>query len=396
MVKQKTSKKKGPKGKKARAKAKLDRQWGESAIIDDEKPRRIGKSRLLARAKKDDERKSIRWASDDKDKREMESTPSVPQPRTEFSGVLKNKKPPTFHSKKSHNHDDDESFSNSEMDSENEDTPPLQGLLRTIRQSKTKTHVHTTNRRNVAQDLDEEEMNAEEISDAEMEDSDVEDDENDDEISIQDDDISDDEALEDGDSVDENGTTPDGKRAIDLFHQHFSRKPLDQDGLKNSSAETSKVTVNDNVELLLTLANSNDASDDPKFGSEIKPDDLQKIADSSFEGNRKILQHRWKRLNKNRNTLTEKQYPIYPFLTRYMDLLVTTDSRKVRIGREIECLSYFLTPLFLFTTTGSRRTPSALLVARTESCFDISKSCAKAQSTIKRARRKFSEGESAC
>ena len=57
--KQKASsgKKKGPKGKKARAKAKIDRQWGETRIENEEaQSRRIGNSRLLG--KKSTERKT--------------------------------------------------------------------------------------------------------------------------------------------------------------------------------------------------------------------------------------------------------------------------------------------------------------------------------------------------
>ena len=57
--KQKASsgKKKGPKGKKARAKAKIDRQWGEIRIENEEaQSRRIGNSRLLG--KKSTERKT--------------------------------------------------------------------------------------------------------------------------------------------------------------------------------------------------------------------------------------------------------------------------------------------------------------------------------------------------
>eukprot|EP00543_Licmophora_paradoxa_P010883 CAMPEP_0202472060 /NCGR_PEP_ID=MMETSP1360-20130828/86573_1 /ASSEMBLY_ACC=CAM_ASM_000848 /TAXON_ID=515479 /ORGANISM="Licmophora paradoxa, Strain CCMP2313" /LENGTH=70 /DNA_ID=CAMNT_0049098365 /DNA_START=42 /DNA_END=251 /DNA_ORIENTATION=+ len=41
--------KKGPKGKKARAKAKLDRQWGEQVINVPTKPARGGKSKPNSR-----------------------------------------------------------------------------------------------------------------------------------------------------------------------------------------------------------------------------------------------------------------------------------------------------------------------------------------------------------
>eukprot|EP00980_Cylindrotheca_fusiformis_P005884 scaffold1233_cov111-Cylindrotheca_fusiformis.AAC.10 len=57
--KQKAStKKKGPKGKKARAKAKLEKRWGEVNVVDDgSKTKRVGNSRLLGKQKD----KTIRW-----------------------------------------------------------------------------------------------------------------------------------------------------------------------------------------------------------------------------------------------------------------------------------------------------------------------------------------------
>ncbi|OEU05778.1 hypothetical protein FRACYDRAFT_258304, partial [Fragilariopsis cylindrus CCMP1102] len=55
--KDKDKKNAGPKGKKARAKAKLDNKWGEHAAADDDndepkKTRRVGKSRLLSKGGK--------------------------------------------------------------------------------------------------------------------------------------------------------------------------------------------------------------------------------------------------------------------------------------------------------------------------------------------------------
>ena len=44
-------KKKGPKGKRARAKAKLERQWGEES--NETSTKRVGRSRLLARKEKE-------------------------------------------------------------------------------------------------------------------------------------------------------------------------------------------------------------------------------------------------------------------------------------------------------------------------------------------------------
>jgi hypothetical protein len=57
------------------------------------------------------------------------------------------------------------------------------------------------------------------------------------------------------------------------------------------------------------------------------PSEWQDHAQMAFAGNRKVLQNQWKRIHKR---LTDDQAPIYPFLTRYADLLITTQSRKVQ------------------------------------------------------------------
>ncbi len=363
MAKPKTTKKKGPKGKKARAKAKLDRHWGESAIVDDEKPRRIGKSRLLARTKKDDERKTIRWASDDQRTREGETKPYSKESKADFQGALKNKKA-SFVSTKSSVHNDDESFSDSEIESDNEDDPPLQGLLRTIQKAKAKKEFpnRKANRRDPEEDSEIDDLQEDAAVDTVMEDCEGDNNEED-EIFLQSKDINNEDEFDDDDSVDEDGNSSSHKPALDLFHQHFRQEPLGQDELQNILPTTSKATVNESVDMLLTVPFSDRSSHYPAFNFNTKPEDLQTLAESSFEGNRKILQLRWKRLNKV--TMTKKQYPIYPFLTRYMDLFVKTDTRKVGIFLWILCLSNSLTSFTFFITTGSRRTSSALLVAYT-------------------------------
>ena len=49
-------------------------------------------------------------------------------------------------------------------------------------------------------------------------------------------------------------------------------------------------------------------------------------AEGAFADNRKVLQRYWKQSQKK---MTDNQAPIYPFLTRYADMLISTNSRKV-------------------------------------------------------------------
>ena len=99
------------------------------------------------------------------------------------------------------------------------------------------------------------------------------------------------------------------------------------------SSASNKVSMNDMLEFQVTIPSMTDDSSGENFDSNTTPGELKTLADSSFECNRTFLQRRWKRLDKS--TMTETQFSIYPFLTRYMDLFVTTDSRKVRAVNEV-------------------------------------------------------------
>lgn len=329
MAKKKITKKKGPKGKKARAKAKLERQWGETAIIDDEKPRRVGNSRLLKRTKNGESNQTIRWAPDKKEG--LEPNPKAPETfaKPAFSGVLK-KKQPTFQSKKHRSSsDDDDDFSDSEGDSEDEDTPAVHGLLSSIRRVKNKSENRKPQSasREVDAQVDNEGMGEDVFTDTEMGHS-SESDLSDDEGGISDDNLKDGNGDDDDGSISEHMHSSDDKRPLDLFHQRFSRFPLKKEELTNMSSTSNKVSMNDMLEFQVMIPSMTDDSSGENFDSNTTPGELKTLADSSFECNRTFLQRRWKRLNKS--TMTETQFSIYPFLTRYMDLFVTTDSRKVR------------------------------------------------------------------
>jgi hypothetical protein len=323
----KTEKKKGPKGKKARAKAKLERQWGETAIVEDEKPRRVKNSRLLNRTNNSEEKnQTIRWAPDEK-----KPTSTAPEKFSKpgFSGVLKNKKS-SYHSKKQRENSD--FFSDSEEDSEDEETPVIQGLLSSIRKTKGKDASYKPKgsaREAGAQFDNEEEMGGEVLSDSEMGDSsESENSENsEDEGNMSDDDVEDKTDDKDDDSVSGHIGSSDDKRPLDLYHQRFSRDPLTKDELANTGAASSKVTVNDILEFQVTTSSPVNGLDGPTFDSNTTPDELKRLAESSFEINRTVLQRRWKQLNKSK--MTEVQFPVYPFLSRYMDMFVETSSRKV-------------------------------------------------------------------
>jgi hypothetical protein len=314
--KAKTVKKtKGPKGKKARAKAKLDRQWGETAIVDDEKQktRRVGKSRLLTKTKTE---------------RVVPQTSSRPNSR----GVLRTKE----YSSKKHNtyHKDGEDevhFSDSEEDDDSEaEAAPLSGLLSSIRKS-TKKRKKAKRREQVAADeSDDDEIMEEDAKD----DSDMEEDqESDSEVEESDeaddagahDDVDDDNSVQDS----KNGGDEDSN-TFDLFRQRFSRGPLQKSELTNSTLTTTKVSIEGSLELHVSQLAKGDELDSllPEDKTTKKSmEEWSELAQSSFSGNRKVLQRRWKRVQKR---MTDNQAPIYPFLTRYADLLVTTESRKVR------------------------------------------------------------------
>jgi hypothetical protein len=184
-----------------------------------------------------------------------------------------------------------------------------------------------------AQENDDE-MSEDPTSDSEM-DKDIED-EDDEEEEEYDDDLSieeEEEEFEEDDDLDENdsvqgGQNSDATLSADLFQKHFGKKPLTSDELAKTNGNTSIITVSESIELHVTDPIVRTDSDLLTLNAKTSPRDLSALAETSFQVNRKLLQHRWKRIQKS--GLTENQSPIYPFLTRYMDLLVTTSNRKVR------------------------------------------------------------------
>ena len=285
-------KKKGPKGKKARAKAKLERQWGEEPVDKSEKRR--GRSRLLSSTKKKSDDRQVNDAS----KLEQES---VSASKYEFN--------------------DDASDDSSDENESDTEAAPLTNLLQSIRKKKSVPKKKAR----VVQDQDSDDMDENEDAEANDDAMDEEEDslvdlESESELEIEENDNE----KEDDDSV-EHAV----ENKSDLFRQRFSREPL-LAGALTSNEPLIKLTLDASLELHVAAAESDLESRLLKMKADkdgTEKDALQSISRESFECNRQVLQRQWKRKQKS---LSRSQSQLYPFLSRYMDLLVTTDSTKVR------------------------------------------------------------------
>jgi len=317
MVKQKAAaKKKGPKGKKARAKAKLDKQWGETAIIDDETPRRLGKSRLKTRSLTQDTGKSIRWAATENKEQQTPQEAEFHDPRTAVPRSGSKQQSSIRKSRISL----DNLLSDSEGgDSEDEEAPALQGLLDAIRKAKRVAAGGVSKKKGTPNKDSNVMMQDDQASDVEMEADDDSLDGGSDDSEPED---SDGEEDIDEESVDDR---IDDEQKIDLYYQHFNQEPLSHEHLQNVSSTSHKIKLDSTTELHVVVDPS--AEKDSPFNSNTSHDDLRRLAASSFEGTRKVLKTRWMKLSSM--LMTDRQASVYPFLTRYMDMLITTESRKV-------------------------------------------------------------------
>jgi hypothetical protein len=311
--KKSTEKKKGPKGKKARAKAKLERQWGEEAADGDKRiTKRVGNSRLLGKQASKPVRLGgkttniIAGASEKERKTSKESSKTIQIRR---------------HSPNDGVSSSDES---SDDDSENE-SAAVNTLLSTIRKSsmkkskagKRKNIEHMTEENESGDKMEENKSENESHSEEEGDDESVEDDT---------------EIAEEINDDDDASVQADGdKTTIDFFRQRFSRQPQTVPKLTADAPAVKRIPTGVPFELLVS-DNGNELDDllvtekDPTKCSE----HWQKCAQTAFEGSRKVLQQQWKTFNKNKKGLTSIQAPIYAALARYADVFVTADSMKVR------------------------------------------------------------------
>jgi hypothetical protein len=305
-------KKKGPKGKKARASAKLDRQWGEEDVNENKKSgKRQGKSRLITKKKKI----SSGEQSGENQFQENEL------PTTNFSEYDENDSPSSD--------DDDEEESTT-------GTAPLANLLQSIRK-KTNRSTHKIKadddymlEDDETYDLEEEDImeEKEDVGSTEESDSDEEED-----VPVQD------------DKEDDNDSVQATHNNLDLFRERFGCGPLKDKELK-APPIASKIPIDASLELQVSCAGTGlDAILPTKTNTAAKPiseEEWQKLSNEAFEGNRELLQRQWKR--KQKRGMTQSQSQLYPFLTRYADMLVTTESQKVRgyVGGIIgPCRSFF-------------------------------------------------------
>jgi hypothetical protein len=303
-------KKKGPKGKKARAKAKLERQWGEVAADGDKsKTKRVGNSRLLGKQANTSIRRRGKTTNTIAGASEKERETSK-----EYSKTIQSRR---------HSHNDGVSSSDesSDDDSDNE-SAAVNTLLSAIRKSSMKKrkagkrqYIEHMTEENESDDNVEEYKSENESSSEEGDDESVEDDT---------------EIAEEINDDDEASVEADGdETTIDFFRQRFSRQPQTVSELTADAPAVKRIPTGVPFELHISH-NGNELDDflvtekDPTKCSE----HWQKCAQTAFEGSRKVLQQQWKRFNKK--GFTSIQAPIYAALARYADIFGTADSMKVR------------------------------------------------------------------
>jgi U3 small nucleolar RNA-associated protein 25 len=336
------NKKKGPKGKKARAKARLDRQWGEVENKKEGKTfsttQRVGKSRLKARRK----------ASSDSIVPPEDAPTKLwnPSNHTDHRQEKKQRK---------HRHDDDDAsisdddsstthgHHDDQSDMENEvEVNPLNHLLSMIRKSKKKIKKSHVKER-VSDYVDDDEVLAadddkdnHESAPEDHDDSSNGDDDDDDSL-LNDDDMSDDDERSDTEIMDD----PDDR----FLGRRYDRPPLTKvelESLDNPKKSVRKVVIDSNTELQVSSTPFGDMQELLNIQTN---DEWQQTARETFEQtNRAVLQRQWKRVHRQRKPqggdsqafLHDVQAPLYSFLARYADVFVTTGSGNDQRARQTE------------------------------------------------------------
>lgn len=307
-----SSKKKGPKGKKARAKAKLERQWGEVPLDDgDRKTQRVGNSRLLGKTGS----KAIRWG-------EAITKTIGAVSREGKEGYLSKRTTNPINTRFAGQYDGSSSSDESSDDNSMSTPAAVSSLLSSIRKSskgsgttgKRKTIEKATYDHGPEDDLVDEKQSEDESS-SEEDDLDLDDP---DEIAegMNDDD-------EDSVEADNDGAT------IDFFRKRFNRELLSKSELSAGPPAPKRVLNGAPLEFL--VSSSGDEMDDLLVSEKdpAKTAELWKTCSlTAFQGCRKVLQQQWKQFN--RKVFASSQAPIYAPLARYADLFVTANSMKVR------------------------------------------------------------------
>jgi hypothetical protein len=319
-TKSSSDRKKGPKGKKARAKAKLERNWGET-VVDHDAGLRQGKSRILSKKRDSNPEKS-----------EIETGPA----------------PKFLQSSHENRKIDSDDSENSDSDSHDfEEMDHVGGtyseLLRTIRKNSTE-ETDVDNLETDGNKIDHEDSDSSDHS-REMKP----------EVSP---------GSSSEESEEEKETTHDIKENMDSFDpfgQRFSNiSPLPEDQAKKEekltgNLEIVKVAV-PQVDPLLEIQVSKPLCEAINLEKDATKTYWKRLAKSSFRCNRDFLTSRWTEVNACSKKLrgnwlfSPLQSVLYPFITRYADCLLTCKSREVRILSYSSLLKLYNAMMLQLTT----------------------------------------------
>jgi U3 small nucleolar RNA-associated protein 25 len=378
-----SKKKKGTKGKKARAKAKLDRQWGEvdiaaaTVVVDNKKQstttttttiQRVGRSRLknsktvrIATQQKETTNDFMgRVSTSDEVVTVKNTSRKIDHPKTNMEDDHDDSSTSSVMSDSSQddNDDDDDDVDDDQRERDGVDTTmdanPLNDLLDLLRNSKTKTGKMSKNQKTqdndhrymtIPQDHIEEQSDDSEIS-TNSDDSDMD--------SLSEGscyDCVNDGKMETGDiqvGDDDNDTMLDNDQQtrFQWFRQRFHRPPLQESEFpmdKARSSVTTRIPIETNQSVDLHVSTPYGQTEDmTKLLSIATNQEWQNAALTTFSGiNNIMLQRRWNRFYQRRNNvrldrhkdkelktntpfMDNIQASMYSFLARYCDLFVTT------------------------------------------------------------------------
>ncbi|KAL3929757.1 MAG: hypothetical protein SGBAC_012070, partial [Bacillariaceae sp.] len=333
----KIDKKKGPKGKKARAKAKLERQWGEVAIIDDEKStKRIGNSRLLAQQKKKSMGGGVSWGGETTLERTQDVTKGEPTAPVTSKSSMK-KTPTKKFERKNNRRRSNDGYSSSSDESSDEDSDD-ETMAMDILMSKIKKSLKKKKRAaKRAMETDVVEADEDEAVDTPMENEVSSDDDEESAGSSE----SEDEEGDDASIPDANAEVDDAfvendedESVIDIFRTRFSHKPLSSEEVDTiSQPSRGSVSIGRSAELLLTRKSIGDELKDFETSeddqSKLDEEYWNKCAMKCLESSRKVLSQRWKGFNKKKY-FTSRQAPLYTALSSYADLFSISKTMKER------------------------------------------------------------------
>ena len=270
MAKSSIKKKKGPKGKKARAKAKLERQWGEEAPADAPKKALRG-----SQQRKKTKKKEVPVENDD--------------------GV--DWDDPALRQHNDDADDDDEGGFDDDGSEDDEEEMALDSLMQSISKHQKRKQGKNHN---------------------------DDDDENQDDMEATDDE-SDEEEQSDDDNNDEDDECDDMVSAtvnFDLFSSHFNRDDIPEtdeqllEYRQQLQTKLTKISAVDDVDIHLS----------PNLHTKLVGDGQtwSSVCQSAWANNRQLLKDSWRSRTKKLHT-NPLQSVVYPCLASYADTLVTTN-----------------------------------------------------------------------